>query len=114
VSAGVTKETVSAFWAEQSFDLGLPNIRGETPHGNCDLCYLKGSTLIASLIEEEPERADWWASMEQIITDRIGNNGVGNRWRADRPTYEQMQIIAREQGQLDLAGDETISCFCGD
>ena len=114
VSAGVTKETVSAFWAEQSFDLGLPSIGGETPRGNCDLCYLKGSTLIASLIEEEPERADWWARMEQIITDRIGNNGVGNRWRADRPTYKQMQIIAREQGQLDLAGDETISCFCGD
>jgi hypothetical protein len=25
-----------------------------------------------------------------------------------------MQVIAREQGQLDLAGDETIACFCGD
>jgi hypothetical protein len=111
VAAGVTKETVSQFWAEQPFDLGLPNINGVTPHGNCDLCYLKGANLIESLILEKPSRADWWARMEQVI---VSDGRAGNRWRTDRPTYEQMQIIAREQGQLDLAGDETIPCFCGD
>lgn len=110
VAAGVTKETVSQFWAEQPFDLGLPNINGVTPHGNCDLCYLKGAGLITSLIEQNPSRADWWARMERSI----GGDGNANRWRTDRPTYGQMQIIAREQGQLDLAGDETIACFCGD
>jgi hypothetical protein len=111
VAAGVTKETVSQFWAEQPFDLGLPNINGVTPHGNCDLCYLKGAGLIESLILEKPSRADWWARMEQVI---VSDGRAGNRWRTDRPTYEQMQVIAREQGQLDLAGDETIPCFCGD
>ena len=114
VGAGVTKETVLAFWSEQPFDLGLPNIDGVTPHGNCDLCYLKGSTLLSSLIIEKPERADWWARMEQIVTDKIGDCGVGNKWRVDRPTFRDMQIIARDQGQLDLAGEETIPCFCGD
>lgn len=110
VAAGVTKETVSAFWAQQPFDLGLPNVNGVTPQGNCDLCYLKGAGLIKSLIEQDPSRADWWAKMERSI----GGDGNANRWRNDRPTYGQMQIIAREQGQLDLAGEETIGCFCGD
>lgn len=113
VAAGVTKETVSQFWREQPFDLGLPNVNGVTPHGNCDLCYLKGSTLIESLILEKPSRADWWAEQEEKMLKKIGP-GAGARFRMDRPSYGQMQIIASEQGQLDLAGDETIACFCGD
>lgn len=113
VYAGVTKQTVSLFWQNQPFDLGLPSIEGVTPHGNCDLCYLKGSTLIQSLILENPDRADWWAEMEEKAEQKIGA-GAGNRFRMDRPSYRQMQIIARDQGQLDLAGDETIPCFCGD
>jgi 3'-phosphoadenosine 5'-phosphosulfate sulfotransferase (PAPS reductase)/FAD synthetase len=111
VAAGVTKKTVSQFWAEQPFDLGLPNINGVTPHGNCDLCFLKGASLVESLIEEDPSRADWWARMEREVGASKKSGGV---WRKDRPTYAQMQIIARDQGQLNLAGDESIPCFCGD
>jgi hypothetical protein len=111
VAAGVTKETVSAFWAQQTFDLGLPNVNGVTPHGNCDLCYLKGANLIESLILEKPSRADWWARMERECP---ATRQSGARWRNDRPTYGQMQVIAKDQGQLNLAGDETIACFCGD
>jgi hypothetical protein len=111
VTAGVTKETVTAFWATQSFDLELPNVNGVTPHGNCDLCYLKGANLIESLIVERPSRADWWAKMEREVP---ASQQSGALWRNDRPSYAQMQVIAREQGQLNLAGDETIPCFCGD
>ena len=111
VTAGVTKETVTAFWATQSFDLELPNVNGVTPHGNCDLCYLKGANLIESLIVEQPSRADWWARMEREVP---ASQQSGALWRNDRPSYAEMQVIAREQGQLDLAGDETIPCFCGD
>lgn len=111
VAAKVTKETVSRFWAGQPFDLRLPNVNGVTPHGNCDLCYLKGAKLIESLILENPSRADWWARMERECP---ATRQSGARWRNDRPTYEQMQTTARDQGQLKLAGDETIPCFCGD
>ena len=38
----------------------------------------------------------------------------GALWRNDRPSYQQMAVIARDQGQLNLAGEETIPCFCGD
>ena len=111
VTAGVTKETVTAFWDTQLFDLELPNVNGVTLHGNCDLCYLKGANLIESLIVERPSRADWWARMEREVP---ASQQSGALWRNDRPSYAQMQVIAREQGQLDLAGDETIPCFCGD
>ena len=111
VNDGVTKETVVSFWATQSFDLELPNVNGVTPHGNCDLCYLKGANLIESLIVERPSRADWWARMEREVP---ASQQSGALWRNDRPSYAEMQVIAREQGQLDLAGDETIPCFCGD
>ena len=111
VQAKVTKETVKAFWDAQDFDLELPNINGVTPHGNCDLCYLKGAGLIESLILEDPSRADWWARMEDECP---ASNQSGARWRNDRPSYANMKLIASTQGQLDLAGAETIDCFCGD
>ena len=38
VAAGVTAKDVGEFWANNSFDLGLPNFNGKTFHGNCDLC----------------------------------------------------------------------------
>jgi hypothetical protein len=66
VTAGITKEDVGAFWREQPFDLGLPNMNGVTMHGNCDLCFLKGGAQVLSLISEKPERAIWWAKMEAL------------------------------------------------
>ena len=63
--AGVTKEDVAAFWAEQPFDLGLPNIDGKTPAGNCDLCFLKSAKTISALLRADPSLADWWIRMEE-------------------------------------------------
>ena len=111
VGAGITKEDITRFWSQQDFDLELPNINGITPHGNCDLCFLKGAGLIKSLIEEDPSRADWWAKMERECPASMQSGAL---WRNDRPSYGQMSVIARDQGQLNLAGDETIPCFCGD
>ena len=113
VAAGVTKEDVAAFWRQQPFDLELPNHNGVTPHGNCDLCYLKGNGLIKSLIEENPDSADWWAEQEEK-KDRECQTGHTNYFRIDRPSYRAMQKMAREQGSLDLIPTETIPCFCGD
>lgn len=110
-NAGITKEDVAAFWGSQPFDLELPNIGGVTYHGNCDLCYLKGASQLKSLIKEDPSRADWWARMERECP---ATKQSGAKWRNDRPTYAEMQVIAKEQGDLFLAGDETIPCFCGD
>ena len=111
-TAGVTKEEVGKFWAENTFDLELPNINGITYHGNCDLCFLKKTTAVMSLIAEKPERAVWWAKMETLVTEpTIANGGV---FRTDRPSYASMTKFAEDQTDMFDPNEEGISCFCGD
>jgi len=109
--AGVTKQDVAKFWREQPFDLMLENQNGETPWGNCDLCFLKNTSKIASLIAQEPERAVWWARMETIAT---ASKPSGFYFRTDRPSYADMQKFAIEQTDMFDPNEEFISCFCGE
>ena len=107
----VTKEIVGEFWRNQSFDLELPNINGVTPLGNCDLCYLKAEGKIKSIIQQNPEKAIWWAKMEQLAFE-ISGPGNGALFRIDRPSYSQ--LIKNNASQLSLLDDDAIECFCGD
>lgn len=102
---GITATDVGKFWAKQNFDLQLPNNNGVTDWGNCDLCFLKGKSKRAAIIRERPSLADWWAAAEKR---------KGQQFRPDEPSYEQMKIIATDQGQLFSFDDESIPCFCGD
>jgi 3'-phosphoadenosine 5'-phosphosulfate sulfotransferase (PAPS reductase)/FAD synthetase len=112
VTAGVTKHDVSAFWRNQSFDLELPNNNGVTMHGNCDLCYLKPTHQVLSLIAEKPERAKWWARMEATHTNKAINQG--GLFRKDRPNYAALAKYAASQHDMFDQNEEAISCFCGD
>jgi hypothetical protein len=111
VTAGVTKETVGAFWRDQPFDLGLPNMNGVTMHGNCDLCFLKGGAQILSLIAEKPERDVWWAKIEGLA---LASKPSGAVFRSDRPSYAQMAKYAASQHDMFDPNEEAIACFCGD
>lgn len=102
--AGVYQHNVQAFWKAQPFDLGLTFRDGVTASGNCDLCFLKGGAQIMSLIAEKPERAVWWAKMEEQI----------GTFRSDRPSYAQMLKFSQEQRDMFDINEEAISCFCGD
>jgi 3'-phosphoadenosine 5'-phosphosulfate sulfotransferase (PAPS reductase)/FAD synthetase len=97
---GVSEKEVWDFWNAQDFDLTLPKISGAS---NCDLCFLKGGNILMGLIAQKPERAVWWADME----DKIGST-----FRSDRPTYKQMMQYTKDQ--IPMFSDETIGCFCGD
>lgn len=97
---GVTKQHVADFWRVASFDLRLPNHNGTTPWGNCDLCFLKHSATVLSLIAEKPRRAVWWAAKEHSITNPSIVNG--DTFRSDRPTYAQM--LAFTESQRDAYG----------
>lgn len=114
VAAGISSKDVGDFWKLQPFDLGLPNFNGKTYHGNCDLCYLKGAKQTMSLISEKPDRALWWAKMEETHINKAKNDS--GRFRKDRPTYRQMYNYALSQSDMfaDLDDDESIPCFCGD
>jgi 3'-phosphoadenosine 5'-phosphosulfate sulfotransferase (PAPS reductase)/FAD synthetase len=65
-SAGVTKLDVSRWWERQSFNLKLANIKGKTPLGNCDGCFLKSEASRAALAREYPDRFEWWVRMEGL------------------------------------------------
>lgn len=110
--AGTTKDIVGKFWLEQPFDLQLPNLNGVTYHGNCDLCFLKKGSSVASLIAEKPERAIWWAKMETVITEPTLKHG--NLFRFDRPSYAEMIKFTAQQRDMFDPEEEAIACFCGD
>lgn len=113
-AAGVTAQEVGLFWRSQLFDLKLPNNNGKTMHGNCDLCFLKPAAQVQSLIAEKPERAVWWARMEQEIPALGRTTADGSLFRIDRPSYARMAEIAAEQRDIFDPDEEAIACFCGD
>jgi 3'-phosphoadenosine 5'-phosphosulfate sulfotransferase (PAPS reductase)/FAD synthetase len=97
---GVTRQEVGRYWQTAPFDLALPNVNGTTMHGNCDLCFLKHSAIVMSLIAENPQRGVWWAKQESSITNaKIQNGGT---FRNDRPSYAQM--LAFTEAQADAFG----------
>lgn len=112
--AGVNKYDVGKFWKEQPFDLGLPNNNGVTMHGNCDLCFLKSTAQILSLIREKPERAVWWMEMEAKVESKTGHYADNSRFRKDRPSYAEMLKFSQEQRDMFDPNEEAIPCFCGD
>lgn len=99
-SANIAEADVWSFWDDQPFDLKIVKASGSS---NCDLCFLKGVKIIQSLINERPERAVWWISMEKEINATFAK---------DRPTYESM--LKFQNNQHSLFDDESIACFCGD
>lgn len=112
--AGITSKDVGAFFAQNSFDLELPNMDGKTMHGNCDLCFLKGAAQIQSLIAEKPDRAKWWMEIEALAL-ALASKPSGAVFRKDRPSYKQMYEFALAQSDwVGNNSDETIPCFCGD
>jgi 3'-phosphoadenosine 5'-phosphosulfate sulfotransferase (PAPS reductase)/FAD synthetase len=76
IQAGITKSDVAEFWQKQAFDLQLPNVKGASPYGNCDFCFLKSESILAAMAREHPDRANWWIRQEKMIdsTFRKGRN----------------------------------------
>jgi len=103
--AGITQADVQAFWKSHSFDLGIEFRDKVTPLGNCDLCFMKGTHQLISIVQQEPERAVWWAEQEKKI---------GGRFSKDKPDYTQMLQYSKSQTDMFDKNEEAIACFCGD
>lgn len=107
--AGITRLDVAKFWNRQNFDLQLANIAGNTPLGNCDLCFLKSASTITAILERMPERADWWISQERKKT----GTERGRVFRADRPDYAALLDSVKRQTRMDFGNaDARQDCFC--
>ncbi len=109
--AEITIADVDSFWKAQPFNLRLPTYKGKTLAGNCDLCFLKGASQVASLIAEKPERADWWIRMEALALASKPNGAV---FRSDRPSYASMKAFSQDQSNLFDIDEAGIDCLCGE
>lgn len=103
--ARITKQHVADFWRSQPFDLGLRNINGVTPEGNCDLCFLKKFPTMMGLIRAEPWRADWWDRMEKTV-DGTTRSFDTARFRKGRPSYAEMKEAALSQSDIFASDDD--------
>ena len=116
--AKVMVEDVGKFWANNDFDLNLPNHNGKTLAGNCDLCYLKGAKTLINIIREKPELADWWIEQEQKIqkpaSDTLGREVSTGTFRKDRDYIKLVDLAKLEAKQTELFDDDSRSCFCHD
>ena len=98
-------EDVGNFWKNNDFDLSLPSFNGTTLAGNCDLCFLKGTRTLITLIKEKPELADWWIKEEQKT------NATFNKDRSFKDLVEMARLDAK---QIEMFDDDARSCFCHD
>jgi 3'-phosphoadenosine 5'-phosphosulfate sulfotransferase (PAPS reductase)/FAD synthetase len=104
--AGVTKHHVMAFWGRQSFDLRLPNIKGNTALGNCDGCFLKSEATLAMLARDYPERHAWWERMEAQTTE--ATTAAAARFRKDY-TRSSLREFVERQGDWIF---DTVGALC--
>lgn len=63
----ITKEEIRHWWAQQNFDLDIPEHLG-----NCVTCWKKSDRKLMTIAKEEPSRFDFFRSMEKYgdITPR--------------------------------------------
>ncbi|MGW9333638.1 hypothetical protein [Bosea sp. NPDC055594] len=98
--AGVTRDDVMEFWAEQDFDLGL-----QPWEGNCDLCFMKGERILQRIILDDPSRADWWIEQEER---------VGHLFKKGRRSFAEMRERALSTPVLPLVDpDHEHDAECG-
>lgn len=95
--AGVSKHDVASFWRQQPFDLQLVNIKGKTPLGNCDGCFLKSEANLAALARDYPERHQWWPDMEDMVSE--WTLGMGAKFRKEFSRRE-LRWSVDNQGRL--------------
>lgn len=103
-SGNVTRDKVLAFWRSHSFDLQIP-----VGAGNCDLCFMKGVSVLRPLIAQHPHLANWWVRHEQTM---------GRTWTS-RHTYAQLRQQALIPASRLAAGkpaetEDSVSCHCTD
>lgn len=98
--AGISKHDVKNFWDNAGFDLRLENIKGNTPLGNCDGCFLKSEKNLMNLCRHYPDKAEWWNKMEKATGATFNKS-----WSWD----ELIRTVDR-QSDMDFEVHEKYAC----
>lgn len=101
-----TKNDINAFWNKQSFDLRLKSYEG-----NCDLCWKKSFRKLYTILQENPQLADWWLDMEEkyknFIPESRKNNNVSLPVFMYRKNTSIKLLIEQSQKEFLQAQDES-------
>jgi hypothetical protein len=60
-----TKVDIKQWWKNNTFDLSIPENLG-----NCDVCWKKSFSVLASIAKDEPSRFDWWEDQKEKYKDK--------------------------------------------
>jgi len=104
----ITEGDVFRFWTQQPFDLQLKQYEG-----NCDLCHLKSTKKLKTIIQEQGAQiADWWIEQEKN-TNSTFFNGFDFTKLVELATKQKFSkaVDIRAMKEFDLFSS---SCFCGD
>ena len=97
--ANHTIHDVDKFWSKQSFKLDLPVVNGKTIKGNCDLCFLKSESQLASMARDHPDLAKWWIDAEER---------TGRQFERGRNMKKFVDFVDRQQDWI--FNDEAYLC----
>lgn len=102
------KDDVNDFWEDQSFNLRLPEHKG-----NCKWCWKKSFKKHARLITETPEIYDFPKKMEKAYPHAGHNDGIRKRvfFRGNRST-EDLFKLSEATGAVESPLDDGCSESC--
>ena len=102
IGLGVTKEKVNSFWAEQDFNLEIPE-----RFGNCKMCWKKSDKKLVSNLMDNPEWANEIKELEEIKTKK----GCSNMFRKNRKIGDLEALATIKADNLsELSGGCGESC----
>jgi hypothetical protein len=76
-----TKEEVRHWWKEQPFDLEIPE-----HYGNCVTCWKKSDRKLMTIARHEPQRFEFFRSMEELYPTAGGGEGDRVFFRGPKST----------------------------
>jgi len=108
---------IREWWSRQEFDLQLADYEG-----NCDLCWKKSKRKLMTLLQDDPQMAEWWDLME-----RRYSKGQYYFYRGNESTkmllekagkqnfirWTDLQLLRERQTELfDTELDFELPCHC--
>lgn len=107
-----TKKDVLGFWSKMPFDLNI-----EDYQGNCDLCFKKSDKKLIRILQQNPEKAEWWLEMEknysEMKIDTQPNRLEKNYFYRGNRSILDLLKIAKGGIQGDLFNTFGDFDFCG-
>lgn len=107
---GISTRDRNKFWNNQPLKIKIPAYKG-----NCDLCFKKSNRKILTIINQDPEIADWWKNMTDKYSkaaiegkpayNSFSENGGHHFFRDNISIYELIEMAKKP---FRMATDEYI------